>query len=122
MRLAELPAGETPEGKPIVRRGLVANEDLEEGQVIYTESPLVSGLYPSFEVCILQCDKDEGIFIKLTYDGYRDPTAITVSRRSLMKTRLLARTVTRLCTAARNARIQLLNHITDICAPRMKRH
>lgn len=51
MRLAELPAGETPEGKQIVRRGLVANEDLEEGQVIYTESPLVSGLYPSFEVC-----------------------------------------------------------------------
>ncbi|KAJ8657262.1 hypothetical protein O0I10_007078 [Lichtheimia ornata] len=49
VRLAELPAGETPEGKPIVRRGLVANEDLEEGQVIYTESPLVSGLYPSFE-------------------------------------------------------------------------
>lgn len=59
---------------------------------------------------------------RLTYDYNRDPTATTVSRRSLTKTRLLARTVTRLCTAARNARIQPLNHITDICAPRMKRH
>ncbi|KAG2226584.1 hypothetical protein INT45_005070 [Circinella minor] len=49
VRLAELPAGKTPEGKPIVRRGLVADEEVKDGQTIYTESPLVSGLHPSLE-------------------------------------------------------------------------
>ncbi|KAI9499217.1 hypothetical protein BDB00DRAFT_880921 [Zychaea mexicana] len=49
VRLGELPAGETPEHKPIVRRGLVANEDLKDGQTIYTETPLVSGLHPALE-------------------------------------------------------------------------
>ncbi|KAI8140360.1 hypothetical protein BJV82DRAFT_623622 [Fennellomyces sp. T-0311] len=49
VRIAELPAGETPEGKPVVRRGLVANEDLKDGQLVYTETPLVSGLLPALE-------------------------------------------------------------------------
>ncbi|KAI9278673.1 hypothetical protein BDA99DRAFT_492839 [Phascolomyces articulosus] len=47
VRLAEILAGESLEGKPLYRRGLVANEELKEGQVIYTESPLVSVLHPS---------------------------------------------------------------------------
>ncbi|KAF7724736.1 hypothetical protein EC973_000764 [Apophysomyces ossiformis] len=49
VKLGELPAGITPEGKPIIRRGLVARKDVSEGEVLYTESPLVSALHPGLE-------------------------------------------------------------------------
>ncbi|KAG2205123.1 hypothetical protein INT47_002217 [Mucor saturninus] len=48
-RLAELPAGVNEEGSPIVRRSLVADKDIAEGEVIYSERPLVSALYPELE-------------------------------------------------------------------------
>ncbi|KAL0089415.1 MAS20 protein import receptor-domain-containing protein [Phycomyces blakesleeanus] len=49
VKIGELPAGTSPEGKPIIRRGLVAAEDIEEGQTLYTESPMISALHPSLE-------------------------------------------------------------------------
>ncbi|KAI9342140.1 hypothetical protein BD770DRAFT_398764 [Pilaira anomala] len=48
-RLAELPAGVNEEGTPVVRRSLVADKDIAEGEVIYTERPLVSALFPELE-------------------------------------------------------------------------
>jgi import receptor subunit TOM20 len=47
--LAELPAGVNEEGTPIVRRSLAADKDIAEGEVIYSERPLVSALYPELE-------------------------------------------------------------------------
>ncbi|ORY98232.1 MAS20 protein import receptor-domain-containing protein [Syncephalastrum racemosum] len=49
VKLGELPAGTTDEGKPIVRRGLVADVALTEGQHVYSEGPLVSALHPALE-------------------------------------------------------------------------
>ncbi|KAI9025892.1 MAS20 protein import receptor-domain-containing protein [Phycomyces nitens] len=49
VKIGELPAGTSAEGKPIIRRGLVAAEDLEEGQTLYTETPMVSALHPGLE-------------------------------------------------------------------------
>lgn len=48
--LGELPAGKTEDGKPIIRRGLVADRDIAEGEVIYQESAFVSALHPDLEV------------------------------------------------------------------------
>ncbi|CAO3695262.1 unnamed protein product [Rhizopus stolonifer] len=48
-KLVELPAGVNEEGKPIIRRGLVVSKDIAAEQVIYTEKPIVSGLYPTLE-------------------------------------------------------------------------
>ncbi|KAI7907964.1 uncharacterized protein BX663DRAFT_464434 [Cokeromyces recurvatus] len=49
VKLGELPAGKNEEGTPIVRRSLVADKDIVEGELIYTERPLVSALYPDLE-------------------------------------------------------------------------
>lgn len=49
VKLAELPAGTNEEGTPVVRRALVADKDIAEGEVIYSERPLVSALYPELE-------------------------------------------------------------------------
>lgn len=57
MKLGELPAGTTDEGKPIVRRGLVADVALTEGQHVYTEGPLVSALHPALEVRLKQDER-----------------------------------------------------------------
>ncbi|KAI9316054.1 hypothetical protein BX666DRAFT_2019641 [Dichotomocladium elegans] len=66
VRLAELPAGETAEGKPIVRRGLVADQDLKQDEVVYTEKPLVSGLDPALEgtfcnFCLKKLDEESKV-------------------------------------------------------------
>lgn len=50
MKLGELPAGTTPEGKQIIRRGLVARKDIKEGDTLYEETPMVSALHPDLEV------------------------------------------------------------------------
>ncbi|KAI7862753.1 MAS20 protein import receptor-domain-containing protein [Spinellus fusiger] len=47
--IGELPAGVSADNKPIIRRGLVAREAIEEGQTLYVESPLVSALHPCLE-------------------------------------------------------------------------
>lgn len=49
VKLAELPAGVNEEGTPIVRRSLVADKDIAEDEIIYSERPLVSALYPELE-------------------------------------------------------------------------
>ncbi|KAI9483280.1 MAG: hypothetical protein EXX96DRAFT_137013 [Benjaminiella poitrasii] len=49
VKLGELSAGKNDEGTPIVRRSLVADKDITEGELIYTERPLVSALYPDLE-------------------------------------------------------------------------
>ncbi|KAG1081534.1 hypothetical protein G6F42_022914 [Rhizopus arrhizus] len=49
VKLAELPAGVNEEGTPVVRRSLAADKDISEGEVIYSERPLVSALYPELE-------------------------------------------------------------------------
>ena len=49
VKLAELPAGTNEEGTPVVRRALVSLDDITEGQVIYSERPLVSALFPELE-------------------------------------------------------------------------
>ncbi|CAO3617450.1 unnamed protein product [Cunninghamella blakesleeana] len=62
LTLGELPVGKNAEGKTIVRRGLVAQKDFEEGDVLFSESPLVSALFPSLEGtnchhCLKQVDE-----------------------------------------------------------------
>jgi import receptor subunit TOM20 len=54
VKLAELPSLEARDGdnKQSLRRGLVVDKDIKAGEVIYTETPLISALYPSFEVCL----------------------------------------------------------------------
>ncbi|KAI8334581.1 MAS20 protein import receptor-domain-containing protein [Chlamydoabsidia padenii] len=47
--LGEIPVGTNPEGKTIIRRGLVAEKDFAEGDVLFTEAPLVSALFPALE-------------------------------------------------------------------------
>ncbi|RUP43210.1 hypothetical protein BC936DRAFT_137470 [Jimgerdemannia flammicorona] len=49
VRIDELPEGVTDDGKQIIRRGLVATRDFDEGEVIYTEIPVVSALEPALE-------------------------------------------------------------------------
>lgn len=50
--LGEIPVGTNPEGKTIIRRGLVAQKEFAEGDVLFTEAPLVSALFPALEVSI----------------------------------------------------------------------
>ncbi|KAI8340792.1 hypothetical protein BC941DRAFT_371277 [Chlamydoabsidia padenii] len=51
VKLDELPSLEAKDGdnKQSLRRGLVADKDIKAGNIIYTEVPLISALYPSFE-------------------------------------------------------------------------
>ncbi|ORZ19925.1 hypothetical protein BCR42DRAFT_226303 [Absidia repens] len=49
LTLGEIPVDTNAEGKTIVRRGLVAEKDFDEGDVLFTEAPLVSALFPSLE-------------------------------------------------------------------------
>ncbi|KAI8063540.1 hypothetical protein BC940DRAFT_277672 [Gongronella butleri] len=49
LKLGEIPVGTNPEGKTIVRRSLVATKDFSEGDVLFTEEPLVSSLLPGLE-------------------------------------------------------------------------
>ncbi|KAI8376116.1 uncharacterized protein BYT42DRAFT_546835 [Radiomyces spectabilis] len=63
VKLGELPVGTSPEGKTIVRRGLVADKDIAEGEVIYKEDPIVSALHPALEgsycnLCLKKVDAE----------------------------------------------------------------
>ncbi|KAI8093488.1 MAS20 protein import receptor-domain-containing protein [Halteromyces radiatus] len=49
LTLGEIPVGKNPEGKTIIRRGLMAEKEFAEGDVLFTEVPLVSALYPNLE-------------------------------------------------------------------------
>lgn len=50
VRIEELLESVLEDGKKIIRQNLVATRDFEEGEVIYTELPVVSALEPSLEV------------------------------------------------------------------------
>ncbi|ORZ21253.1 MAS20 protein import receptor-domain-containing protein [Absidia repens] len=49
LTLGEIPVGTNAEGKTVIRRGLVAERDFAEGDVLFTEAPLVSALFPALE-------------------------------------------------------------------------
>ncbi|ORX53204.1 MAS20-domain-containing protein [Hesseltinella vesiculosa] len=49
LKLGEIPVGTNPEGKTIVRRSLVATQDFAEGDVLFSEDPLVSAVHPGLE-------------------------------------------------------------------------
>ncbi|CEG75885.1 hypothetical protein RMATCC62417_10861 [Rhizopus microsporus] len=65
-KLAELPVGTNEEGKPVVRRGLVANRDISADEDIYSEEPIVSALFPQLEglycnLCLKRLDENNKV-------------------------------------------------------------
>jgi import receptor subunit TOM20 len=51
-KLEDFEHGETPQGKPMIRRGLVLESNVLSGATIFTEDPLISTLFPDVEVRI----------------------------------------------------------------------
>jgi ABC-type cobalamin/Fe3+-siderophores transport system ATPase subunit len=50
VKIEDIPEGINGEGKTVLRKGLVATQDFEEGDVIYVEEPIVSALNAKLEV------------------------------------------------------------------------
>ncbi|GAB5593732.1 mitochondrial import receptor subunit tom20 [Umbelopsis nana] len=49
VKIEDLPEGVDGEGKTVMRKGLVATQDFEEGDLIYVEEPIVSALNAKLE-------------------------------------------------------------------------
>lgn len=50
VKIDDIPEGQNGEGQTILRKGLVATQDFEEGDVIFVEEPIVSALNSQLEV------------------------------------------------------------------------
>lgn len=50
VKIEDIPEGINGEGKTVLRKGLVATQDFEEGDIIYVEEPIVSALNAKLEV------------------------------------------------------------------------
>ncbi|KAG0229305.1 hypothetical protein BGW42_001645 [Actinomortierella wolfii] len=49
VKVDEIPEGVNSEGQKVMRRGLVATKAIKAGEVIYSETPIISALEPSLE-------------------------------------------------------------------------
>ncbi|KAG0253407.1 hypothetical protein DFQ27_007426 [Actinomortierella ambigua] len=49
VKVEEIPEGVTADGQKVVRRGLVVTKAIKAGEVIYSETPIISALEPSLE-------------------------------------------------------------------------
>ncbi|KAJ3214326.1 hypothetical protein HK099_006928 [Clydaea vesicula] len=63
VKLHETQHGTTPEGKQLIRRGLVLLKDVKEGEVIFSEDPFVSSLF---------IDKEESDYCSNCLDSVTD--------------------------------------------------
>jgi hypothetical protein len=50
VKIEDIPEGTNGEGKTVMRKGLVVTKDIEEGDVIFVEEPIVSALNTKLEV------------------------------------------------------------------------
>jgi import receptor subunit TOM20 len=53
VKIDDIPEGVNGEGQTVLRKGLVATQDFEEGDVIYVEEPIVSALNANLEVSLI---------------------------------------------------------------------